>query len=120
MDIKGRAEVQLMVEAFYAKVLNDSILSPVFLEVAGIDIQLHLKTIEDYWCKMLFGDQAYQRNTIAIHKKIHLESRFLKIHYDRWLSLFLETVEELFTGPVANKAKTIAKNVIKNMSLYFK
>ncbi len=32
-------------------------------------------------------------------------------HFEKWLSLFLETVDEHFAGEVAEEAKTRARNI---------
>lgn len=118
-DLTDRVAIESMVEGFYAKVLSDPILAPVFLEVAHIRIDEHLPRIVDYWSKMLHADKAYKRNTIAIHRDLHKKQAFRRMHYEQWLRLFLSNLDEQFDGPYTEKARRIARNVINNMQQHF-
>lgn len=119
IDLADRAAIEELVASFYEKVLSDPVLAPVFLDVAKIRIEEHLPRIVDYWCKMLHGTKTYKRHTIAIHQHLHHQSAFEKVHYERWLLLFLSSIDERFSGPYTDKARRVAGNVIKNMQKHF-
>ncbi|HCD57283.1 MAG TPA: globin, partial [Halieaceae bacterium] len=50
-DLDNRATIEGFVDQFYARVLADPRLAPIFLDVAQIDLDVHLPHIKDYWCK---------------------------------------------------------------------
>ncbi len=55
-DLDCRENIDAMVHGFYQRLLNDPLMAPVFLDVAGIDLNAHLPVICEYWYKMLLGE----------------------------------------------------------------
>jgi hemoglobin len=115
-DLEDSAAVSDLVDAFYERVLQDPTLAPVFIDVAGIDLDDHLPRIKAFWRKMLFGEPGYGRNMVARHASIHARFRFERRHFDRWLALFHETVDSLFAGPGAERAKALATRIARNLA----
>lgn len=115
IDLDSPANIEYFVSLFYEKLLNDSVLAPMFTQVAQIDLPQHLPTIALYWQKMLLGDERYTNNTMAKHRVINRKQAFQAIHFERWLEHFNATNTTHFKGPFADRARTIAANVIKNM-----
>lgn len=114
-DLDCPEQITRMVRGFYDALLTDELMAPLFLDVAGVDLQEHLPTISLYWQKMLLGDKTYHNNTMAKHRTVNRKSPFTDTHFNTWLRYFLENVDANFSGPYADKAKRIARNVIKNM-----
>ena len=114
-DLDCPEQITRMVEGFYDALLRDELMAPLFLEVAAVDLKEHLPTISLYWQKMLLGDRRYRNNTMAKHRAIHRKAPFRNEHFSTWLAYFLANVDNHFAGPYADKAKHIARNVIKNM-----
>ena len=114
-DLDNETSISIMVETFYARLLNDDLMAPLFLEVAEVDLHSHLPTISRYWQKMLLGDTRYQNNTMAKHRSIHGKAPFKPVHFEHWLQHFLDNLDTQFHGPYTEKARKIASNVIKNM-----
>ena len=114
-DLDCPEQINRMVEGFYDVLLADELMAPLFLEVAGVDLREHLPTISLYWQKMLLGDKRYHNNTMAKHRAVNRKSPFTEAHFNTWLRCFLNNVDANFAGPYAEKAKRIARNVIKNM-----
>lgn len=106
-EIQSPAEIKEMVDAFYYKVNKDPLLSPVFNEFAGVDWEKHLPVMYSFWGSMLLGDFTYKGNPFLKHIPLPIE----KAHFDRWLSLFMETIEEHFTGDKAEEAKSRAASI---------
>jgi hemoglobin len=106
-EIQNREDIELLVNSFYNKVNHDALLSPVFNEFAGVNWQTHLPIMYDFWSTMLLGDKTYRGNPFMKHIPLPIN----KTHFDRWLKLFLDTVEEHFEGEVAEEAKTRARNI---------
>ena len=103
-DITERADVILMVDFFYAKVTKDELLAPLFRD---LDWPHHLPTMYNFWTSMLLGDASYQGNPFQKH--IHLAIN--TSHFDRWLQLFTQTVDEHFAGAKADEVKSRAASI---------
>jgi hemoglobin len=101
------------VDAFYAKVVADAVLGPIFEDV---DLQQHKPRIRAYWRKMLLGDhEGYRRNMIARHIELHTRHCLQHQHFQRWLALCVETVDEQFRGHSAIRAKRLATTIAINL-----
>jgi len=113
-DIRSREEVKHLVNSFYAKVKEDALLAPVF---AHVDWPHHLPIMYNFWSSVLLGDMSYNGSPLSKHMALPIT----RDHFDRWLKLFLETVQTEFRGPVAdeaaNRAKTIANLFQHKMGL---
>jgi hemoglobin len=106
-DIQNRKDIELLVNSFYSKVNQDSLLSPVFNETAAVNWEKHLPIMYDFWSTMLLGDKSYRGNPFMKHIPLPIN----KLHFEKWLSLFLQTVDEHFAGDVAEEAKIRARNI---------
>ncbi len=114
-DLDSRAAVDRFVDAFYERMLADPALAPIFLDVAGVDLAVHLPHIKDYWSKLLLGERKYQRHTMNIHRAVHGKQALQPEDFQRWLAHFVGTVNEQFAGPGAERAKRIATTIAANM-----
>ncbi len=103
-DIKSRADIELLVNQFYNKVNQDVLLAPVF---SHVDWPHHLPIMYNFWSSMLLGDQSYQSNPFQKH--IHLAIN--ATHFNRWLELFTQTVDEHFAGFKADEVKSRAQSI---------
>jgi len=116
-DMDSRESIEFFVDRFYAKVLRDGMLAPLFLEVAEIELEVHLPHIKNYWCKLLLQETSYQRHTMNIHRRLHARHALTDANFERWLALFTETVDDSFCGPFAEKAKRVARAIASNMKI---
>ena len=114
-DLDNRATIEGFVDQFYARVLADPRLAPIFLDVAQIDLDVHLPHIKDYWCKLLLGEQRYRRHTMAIHRRLHARQSLQADDFQRWLALFIATVDAGYAGPRAQRAKRVAAAIAGNV-----
>lgn len=115
-DLDNTAAIDCLVDAFYARVLTDPTLAPVFTEVAGIDLETHLPRIKAFWHKMLLGEPGYRRNMVLRHAAVHARFPLGQRHFDRWLALFVQTVDEGFAGPFAARARHLARTIAWNLA----
>jgi hemoglobin len=108
-DIISHADVRTLVDAFYARVLEDDLLRPVFVEVASLDFEKHMPTMYSFWGSILLGSGTYTGAPFPAHAKLlpHITVE----HFDRWLEHFVATVDEHFKGEKAEMAKDRAKSI---------
>lgn len=114
-DLNSEEAISDMVDTFYARVLKDPLLRPVFVEVAGVDLDNHLPRIKAYWRKMLLGHRDYQGNMVTRHQAIHKRFPLQTVHFQRWLSLFEQTLTQDFSGPKTDRARRLARTIIGNL-----
>lgn len=105
-----RTDIELLVNEFYAKVRQDDFIGPIFDEVAQVDWETHLPKITNFWCDLILGEETYHGRPFPPHIPLNLEVT----HFERWLALFVETVDEHFTGLNANAIKNRALNIARN------
>ena len=114
-DLDTPASIDRFVDRFYARVLSDPLLAPLFLEVAGIDLERHLPRIKAYWRKMLLGEPTYRRHMMQKHRDLDARSPLAPEHYARWLLLFEATLDDEHAGLMAERARGLARRIAGNM-----
>jgi hemoglobin len=112
-DLDCPDEIAEMVRRFYADVAQDDLLGPMFNDVALVDWSEHLPKLTAFWCRALLGLPGYQGNPFRAHALVHAKRKFTPAHFERWLTLFHETVDLGWTGPNAQRARELADNVAK-------
>ncbi len=114
-DLDTRANIEHFVDLFYQRMLQDEQLAPIFVDVAEIDLDVHLPHIKDYWSKLLLGEQSYRRHTMNIHRQLHGKRALTAADFQRWLQFFTSTVDDHFAGERAERAKRVAASIAANM-----
>jgi len=94
-------EIENLVDSFYAKVREDSSLGPIFKNQIGDNWDQHLDKMYRFWQTVLLNEHTYSGSPFAPHARLPIG----KDHFDRWLGLFHETIDENFTGAKAEEAK---------------
>ncbi len=110
-DIQSRTEIQVLVDAFYVKVQQDGLLGPIFGDVAKVDWPHHLPHMYDFWQTVLFRNWGYQGSPITVHAMLAQKTVMGREQFSRWLLLFKQTVDELFSGPNAEHIKNCAADM---------
>jgi hemoglobin len=114
-DIQSRLDIDQFVDSFYSKILNDKELAPIFVDIAKIDLAVHLPIIKNYWAKLLLGDKSYRRHTMNIHRAVHSKQQFTEHNFNQWLILFKATMDDMYAGEYADRAKKVATTIAANM-----
>ena len=94
-------EITLLVDTFYGKVQEDALLAPVFNERIGDRWPEHLEKMYTFWQTVLLEERTYFGAPFPPHARLPIDAE----HFQRWMELFTETVDELFTGEKATEAK---------------
>ena len=110
-DLDCPDEIAEMVRRFYADVAQDDLLGPVFNNVARVDWSEHLPKLAAFWCRALLDQPGYQGNPFRAHALVHAKTKFTPAHFERWLTLFHETLDLGWSGPNAQRAHELADNV---------
>ncbi len=110
-DITTRQHIELLVDRFYAKVQKDLLIGPFFNEVAKVNWEEHIPTLCDFWESVLLQGNAYKGNAMAVHQQLNQKKALKPEHFERWTKLFLETVDEHFSGNKAELAKQRALSI---------
>jgi hemoglobin len=112
-DIQTRDDCERLVRAFYGRALADPIIGFIFVDVARLDLEAHIPRITSFWETILLGGQSYSGGAFRPHAELHARVRLRKGHFERWLWLWRQTVDELFAGPRAELAKSHAVRVAR-------
>lgn len=100
-EIKSLDEIKVLVDTFYGKVREDDMLAEIFEARVQGRWEVHLEKMYTFWQTVLLEEHTYKGRPFPPHMQLPIE----KEHFERWLSLFHETVDSLFTGEKANEAK---------------
>ena len=112
-DIATRDDCEHLVRRFYGRALTDPLIGFLFTDVARIDLEEHVPVITSFWETILLGAPAYRGGAFAPHAALNRKAPLLSGHFDRWLVLWGQTVDELFAGPRAELAKSHAQRVAR-------
>jgi len=110
-DIENRKDVEFLVNEFYAKVLKDKKIGCFFNEIAHIDWNKHFPIMYDFWETILFDTMKYKGNPMTKHIVLSRKEPMTSEHFERWLLLWNQTVNENFTGDRASEAIKRAKMI---------
>ncbi len=61
-DIETRADIDDLMNRFYARAIRDETIGYIFTDVAKLDLEHHLPVIGDFWETLLFGTGNYQKH----------------------------------------------------------
>jgi hemoglobin len=106
-DIAGLDDIKLLVDTFYGQVQKDDLIGPIFNGKIGDRWPEHLEKMYRFWQTILLEQHTYSGSPFPPHKHLPID----KVHFDRWMEIFTETVDILFTGAIAEEAKLRAKNM---------
>jgi hemoglobin len=116
-DILDRKDIETMVNLFYEKVKQDDLIGYIFNDIVKVDWNAHLPVMYDFWEGVLFFTGGYTGNPMITHRKLNHVVSLSAEHFNRWLKLFLSTVDENFEGEKAELAKQRAMSIATVMQL---
>jgi len=115
-DIETIEDIELLVNTFYNKVKKDDVIGFFFNDVAKTNWEVHLPKMYLFWRALLFMDIKFDGNPVGAHIPINLQVPMEEHHFDHWVGLWKETVNELFEGETAEDAKNKGQNIAKMMA----
>lgn len=115
-NLESREDIELLVNSFYDKVVQDETIGFFFKDIIKVDFQKHLPKMYSFWETILFGQMSYKGNPMAVHFPINQLEAMEKRHFEKWLELWKQTIEENFTGQNADMAITKSENIANLMA----
>ena len=100
-DIQNLTDITILVDTFYGKVRENPLLKDIFNNIIQDRWPEHLAKMYNFWQTVLLDKHTYYGSPFVPHAKLPVELE----HFDKWLLLFNATVDELFEGEKAEKAK---------------
>jgi hemoglobin len=110
-DLESRADCERLVRTFYGRALTDPLIGWIFVDVAKLDLEVHVPRITAFWETVLLGARSYGGGAFAPHAALHARAGLRSGHFMRWLELWRGSVDDLFAGERAELAKAHAVRV---------
>jgi hemoglobin len=110
-DIETRADCERLVREFYTRAFADPIIGFLFTDIAKLDLEAHVPRITSFWETILLGARSYGGGAFAPHAALNAKVPLLRGHFDRWVTIWSETADDLFAGDRAELAKAHARRV---------
>ncbi len=96
-DILDKKDIESLIDKFYKKVIADEIIGYFFTYT------------------ILFGTQSYKGNPMTKHIALSKLSPIENAHFERWMTLWKETINENFYGEKAQEAIDRAQTIALTM-----
>jgi hemoglobin len=107
-EIKTEEDIYELIYTFYGKVRKDDLLNPIFMsKIADDEWDIHLSKMIRFWSSMLLYTRTYSGDPMSKHFDLPIGED----HFLQWLKLFHMTIDELFTGKIAEDAKLRANGI---------
>ncbi len=100
-EITSIEDIKMLVDTFYERVRADELIGPVFNERIQDRWPQHLEKMYTFWQTILLNQQTYFGNPFPPHASLPIYTE----HFNRWIELFTQTIEQLFSGKIAEEAK---------------
>ncbi|ALK30958.1 Globin [Burkholderia plantarii] len=106
--------IAALVDAFYDRVRADPLLGPVFGAKLDGRWDQHLPKMVTFWSSLVLGTKDYRGNVQAKHQPLDgLEPA----HFNRWLTLFLQTVAARYEPAAAVRFMEPALRIAQSLQL---
>jgi hemoglobin len=118
-DLDNRINIEQLIHAFYAKVRKDELLGPFFNGTIKTEEAWdeHLQLLVQFWELNLLEVSGFNGNPAIAHQGVDksFKHSITTSHFERWVELWTETIDNNYEGPMAEKAKMRANNMAKGM-----
>lgn len=117
-DLRNREDVFLLVSSFYEKVRKNNEIG-YFFNQRITNWDEHLEKLTDFWEDNLFFAGKYSGNPQKAHIAVDADSteKINEKHFGTWLNLWLQTIDKLFEGELAERAKHNARKMASHLHL---
>ncbi|CAM5502265.1 Group 3 truncated hemoglobin ctb OS=Afipia felis OX=1035 GN=ctb PE=4 SV=1 [Afipia felis] len=106
------ALIARVVDEFYTRVRSDELLGPIF-NTRIADWGPHLRQMKAFWSSVALMSGEYHGQPMRKHLPLPVDAE----HFDRWLQLFQETVNDLCTPNGAEHFMERARRIAESLEL---
>lgn len=99
-EIENIEDIKLLVNEFYAKVRREELLKDIFDSIIQDRWPIHLEKMYTFWQTVLLGEHTYRGTPFPPHARMPVALE----HFEKWLMLWTETVDQYFIGERADRA----------------
>lgn len=110
-DLCTTEEIRELVDSFYGRVRDDTMLGPVF-DAHIDDWPVHLEIMVRFWSSLLQGSGQYSGTPMPKHVALPGLNESM---FHRWLELFHATTAGLANRDMANQADVLAKRIARSL-----
>ncbi len=118
-DIQTHEDLEMLIRSFYSQVRNDELLGPFFHRFIPDEEtwEKHYQLLIAFWKLNLMEKKGFDGNPAKAHHTVDKSFMYsiTTSHFDRWVTLWCVTINQLFEGTIAEKAKLKASNMAKGM-----
>lgn len=107
------ADIKFLVDTFYSRVRADEVLGAIFNNAIGNNWDLHLNKMYRFWQTILFHEQSYNGSPFPPHMKLAIGP----VHFEKWITIFRQTVDDFFEGEIAEQAKWRGQKIAETFQL---
>ena len=100
-DIQTLDDIKLLVNSFYGKIRQDELLGSIFNGIIKDKWPQHLEKMYRFWQTVLLEEHTYYGSPFPPHANLPVNQK----HFDTWLGLWYESIDESFAGTKADEAK---------------
>jgi hemoglobin len=100
-DIRNSEDIRILISAFYERVKNDDLLASIINEKTIPNWSDHLESMSEFWKTILLDKSHYEGKPAEKHLHLPITSH----HFDRWITLFHQTLDDLYEGSLTDEAK---------------
>ncbi len=114
VDLQSRVHIAKLVRSFYGLVRKDDLLGPIFNRAIQADEwEPHLEKLTDFWEASLISEKRFFGSPTKAHIAVDQtnDHQISQLHFHRWLELWVKTIDSLFEGETAEKAKAKARQM---------
>lgn len=104
--------VKSLVQQFYEKARIDPLLGPIFAAHV-VDWDAHLERMCAFWSSVALMSGRYHGRPMEKHSPLNIDAA----HFDRWLTLFGETAEEVCSPTAAAHFVERARRIAESLEL---
>jgi len=120
-EIENRKDIQLLVSSFYKTIQKDELLGPIFNHhIADDQWPEHIEKLTDFWTTNLLGIRCFKGSPSKAHVKVdqQMNHGMTQVHFGKWLELWFATIDSLYEGKLARKAKDDSRKMATGQYLH--
>ena len=110
-ELENREDIKFLIDTFYTKILVDDKIGFFFTKVIKLDWSKHIPIMYDFWETTLLGVAKYKGNPMLKHMELNAMEELNAEHFERWISLWKETIQENFVGEISRQAIIKAEQI---------